>query len=485
GCRQGDRVALLMPKSIEALIGMFGTIKAGCMYVPLDTSSPAARLSRILQQCESRVVLAVDSAAALLRKLREAGAIPESTSIGWMDAPPQADGSCFTRTDLESLPTSPIGCEITATDPVHILFTSGSTGIPKGVVITHANVVHFVEWAVRYFGMEASDRLSCHPPLHFDLSMFDIYGSVAVGAELHLLAPELSLLPHRLAAYIRDARLTQWFSVPSILNYMAKLDVVRQDDFPALKRLLWCGEKFPTPGLIYWMRRLPRVTFDNLYGPTEATIASSFYRVPQCPEDETAEIPIGTACEGEQLLVLDERLQPTPPGETGNLYIGGVGLSPGYWRDPEKTEAAFLPNPFDASDRIYKTGDLAKTGEDGLIYLLGRADTQIKSRGYRIELGEIEAAVHAIPGIQSAAVVAVETPGFEGASICCAFVPEAASPISAAELKRLMAGILPHYMLPSSWMVLERMPLNGNGKADRPLLKERFHSQAVSVVAAD
>ena len=138
------------------------------------------------------------------------------------------------------------------------------------------------------------------------------------------------------------------FSVPSLLVYMAKFDVIQPNDFPKLKRLLWCGENFPTPSLIHWMQRLPHVTFTNLYGPTEATIASSYYSVPECPQDPSVPVPIGVACQGEQLLVLDEDLRPVSPGRVGDLYIAGVGLSPGYWNDPDKTAAAFFANPLDA-----------------------------------------------------------------------------------------------------------------------------------------
>ena len=260
------------------------------------------------------------------------------------------------------------------------------------MVITHSNVASFVEWSTKYFGTSPSDRISRQPPLHFDLSTFDIYGTLSNGAQLYLVTPEQCLLPHKLAEFIRSSELTQWFSVPSLLNYMAGLDVVKENDFPSMKRLLWCGEPFPTPALIYWMKRLPHVSFTNLYGPTETTIASSYYRVPECPADNKQLIPIGTACEGEELLVLDDDLKPLAPGEVGQLYIGGVGLSPGYWRDPEKTRAVFLANPYsqNPNDRIYKTGDLASTGPDGLVYVHGRSDSQIKSRGYRIELGEIE-----------------------------------------------------------------------------------------------
>jgi amino acid adenylation domain-containing protein len=378
----------------------------------------------------------------------------------------------FTWRDVQALPEGDIH-QANSSNAAHILFTSGSTGQPKGVVITHSNVTSFVDWAVRHFDIQPGDRISGHPPLHFDLSTFDIYGTIAAGARIYLLPQELSLLPHRLASFIRESELTQWFSVPSILHHMAQAGALLENDFPALKRLLWCGEKFPTPALISWMQRLPHVTFTNLYGPTEATIASSYYRVPQCPREETAEIPIGTACDGEKLLVLDADLNPCPQEVIGDLYIGGAGLSPGYWKDEKKTAEAFIPSQF---GRVYRTGDLARVGRDGLVYLLGRSDTQIKSRGYRIELGEIEAAMHALPGIQDAAVVAIDTDGFEGLAICCAYVSadQSASPLT---LRKRLARSLPQYMIPTQWMLLEKMPLNANGKTARPRLKQLFLDQ--------
>jgi non-ribosomal peptide synthetase component F len=310
-----------------------------------------------------------------------------------------------------------------------------------------------------------------------------MFGAFAAGAQLHLVSPALSLLPNKLADFIRASELTQWFSAPSILSYMAKFDVVAFNDFPTLKRVLWCGEVFPTPPLIYWMKRLPKVRFTNLYGPTEATIASSYYTVPKCPEDERAAIPIGTACGGEDLLVLDDELRPAPQGAVGNLYIRGVGLSPGYWRDREKTDAVFLPDPesLDPGDRIYKTGDLAKVGPDGLVYFLGRADTQIKSRGYRIELGEIEAALNAIDVLKECAVVAVNSEGFEGTMICCAYVPQPNAQVTPNTLREKLSKLLPNYMLPLKWMAFDKLPQNANNKIDRPKLKERFKGEAASV----
>lgn len=478
GCIKGDRVALLLTKSTQALVAIFGSLKADCIYVPIDPTSPILRIQRILQKCECRCVLAEQSTAGLLNDLIGSGAVSDPAFVGWMDGGPSLLTACskFTWSDVESLPDQPVNSLAHPADPAHILFTSGSTGMPKGVVIAHANVMHFIRWAGVYFKMSSEDRNSGHPPLHFDLSTFDIYGTIAAGAQIHLMTPETSLLPHKLADFIREKELTQWFSVPWVLQQMAKFDVVRPGDFPALKRLLWCGEKFPTPALIYWMKRLPHVTFVNLYGPTEATIASSYYRVAHSLEDPTAEVPIGLPCKGELMLVLDEQLRPVKIGEVGDLYIGGVGLSPGYWNDPERTREVFRPNPYSSnpSDRIYNTGDLARIGADGMIYLIGRSDSQIKSRGYRIELGEIEAAIHAIPGVQDAAVVVIDAHGTEEKTICCAYVSRLGADLSPVALKRQLGATLPRYMMPQRWMALEEMPRNGNGKTDRPLLRQLF-----------
>jgi amino acid adenylation domain-containing protein len=349
-------------------------------------------------------------------------------------------------------------------------------------MITHASVIQFVEWAAGYFGLEPSDRTSGHSPFHFDLSTFDLFGTFAAGAQIHLVPPELNVLPHKLAEFIRDADLTQWFSVPSILTLMAQLDVVRQGDFPSLRRLLWCGEVFSSKALRYWMTRLPHVRFTNLYGPTEATIASSYYTVPAPPAADTEPVPIGRPCAGEDLLVLNAALRPVAAGEVGDLYISGAGLSPGYWRDPEKTRAAFLPHPDEPGERTYRTGDLARVGPEGLIYFVGRADSQIKSRGYRIELGEIEAALQTLPELEECAVVALPTEGFEGMAICCAYVPKPGAPVAHLELRRRLGKLVPAYMVPSQWKAFGTLPRNANGKIDRRRIKEEWSRDAAAPV---
>ncbi len=477
GCERGDRVGLWLPKSPTMVASMLGTLKADACYVPLDITSPAPRLAKIVASAEPRLILAGPQGAATLHTLLQDVRLRRLVRLGWMEAgaggtPPLAPA--FSLDDVRRMRSGARSYQNSSADRAHLLFTSGSTGFPKGVTITHANVIRFVEWATDYFGLQASDRTSGHSPFHFDLSTFDLFGTFAAGAQIHLVAPELNVLPHRLGEFIRQAELTQWFSVPSILTLMAQLDAVRQADFPTLRRLLWCGEVFPARALRYWMSRLPHVTFTNLYGPTEATIASSYYTVPQCPAGDTEPIPIGRPCAGEELLVLDQALQPVPVGEIGDLYIRGVGLSPGYWRDPGKTRAAFLPNPADATDRIYRTGDLARVGPDGLVYFLGRADAQIKSRGYRIELGEIEAALQSLPELVESVVVALPTDGFEGTVISCAYVPRPGASVTALSLRRELGKLLPAYMLPSVWRASNALPRNANGKIDRRRIKEEW-----------
>ncbi|PVZ14829.1 amino acid adenylation domain-containing protein [Actinomycetospora cinnamomea] len=468
GVTAGARVCVLAEKAPWTIAALIGTLRAGGAYVPVDPAGPATRVARIIGAAEPAVVL-VDAPSRplldeVLAELPGPGRVGGPTVGSLDDAPGE-----FTRADLFG--ASPEAPNVAPADLAHLLFTSGSTGAPKGVMITHDTVLAFVDWAVRHFGTKAGDRISGHPPLHFDLSTFDIYATLAAGAELHLVPGSLGVDPRGTAAFIRDRALTQWFSVPSVLTYLARFDAVAQDDFPALERLLWCGEVLPTPVLAHWMRRLPHVRFTNLYGPTEATIASSFHDVPQVPADETVPVPIGRACDGERLLVLSDGRE-TPPGEIGELYLGGVGLSPGYWRDQEKTDAAFVTGP--DGERIYRTGDLARVDDDGVVHFLGRADSQVKSRGYRIELGEIEAALATVPGIRECAVVGVDTGGFEGTTICCAYSVAEGHVLPATDVRRQVGDLVPKYMVPARWAEMDDLPHNVNGKIDRPALRERF-----------
>ncbi|RMF72607.1 MAG: amino acid adenylation domain-containing protein [Acidobacteria bacterium] len=477
----GQRVGLLSGKSIDAIAAMVGASRAGMPYVPLDPASPAPRLARIVGRCRPRLVL-VEKAAwpRALELVAECSRDGPAPLLALIDGPAPAGADvAFDGPAAVTAPPADTPSPATADAPAHILFTSGSTGVPKGVVVPHRSVIAFVEWANRQFGARPGERVSGHSPLHFDLSSWDIWGALAAGCELHLVAPRLNLNPARLAQFIRDRRLERWFSVPSVLSYMVRFDVVRENDFPELRRLLWCGEVFPTPALRALMSRLPHVEFTNLYGPTETTIASSWHTVERIPAADTDDVPIGRACGGEELLVLRDDGTPAAPGETGELCIGGDGLTLGYWDDPETTARAFVtvdPGDGRGARTFYRTGDLAHIDEHGVAWFHGRRDHQIKSRGYRIELGEIETALHALDELAESAVVAVPTGGFEGHAICCAYVP-ARPDIGPVELRRALSGMIPPYMIPARWLALEALPKTGNGKIDRRSLRERFERE--------
>ncbi|MBV9336853.1 MAG: amino acid adenylation domain-containing protein [Solirubrobacterales bacterium] len=468
GVQRGDRVCLLQAKTPAAIISMLATLKAGAIYVPIDIASPPARVNKILAAAAPKLLLAAAEATSLLAETRSGAAVVSVAG--------SLEGAQSRPENVEAYGDAPLPSVTGPADPAHILFTSGSTGTPKGVVITHEMVGAFLDWALPYFGHQAGDRISGHPPLHFDLSTFDIYGSLSAGAELHLV-PQDVLLPHQIASFIRDSRLTQWFSVPSTFAYMMRADAIAEGDFPTLKRVIWCGEVLPGAVLAHWMRRVPHCTYTNLYGPTETTIASSYFRVPEIPEDPATAVPIGSPCAGEEIYVLDEALQAVPPGEIGELYIAGAGLSPGYWRDPEKTHAAFATDPT-SGRRLYRTGDLGRRDENGLLHFVGRADSQIKSRGYRIELGEIETALTAVPGVAECAVVGVASESFEGTSICAAWASRAGTKLDRVQLRASLAQTLPAYMLPTRWLQLAELPKNANGKIDRPALRGRFATKS-------
>lgn len=474
GVERGDRVALCMPKSPAAIIAIHAVLVASAAYVPVDLASPPPRAAQMIEAAAPRALLATREAARLLDALAGDGALEGikviSVDPAWSGGERMA--AQYGPQDWANLPDDPLNDVGDPGNLAHILFTSGSTGRPKGVQITHAMVTAFVDWAVDHFGTTAGERISSHPPLHFDLSTFDIFATLKAGAELHLVPAAANMLPGALADFIRDSELDQWFSVPSTLAFMVRSEAIKYNDFPTLKRVLFCGEPMPAPVLAEWMRRVPQASYTNLYGPTETTIASSYYDVPGVPEDETEPISIGRSCPGEELLVLDHARRPLGPGELGEIYIAGVGLSPGYWRDQARTEAAFSTNPRDGG-KIYRTGDLGWVSEAGLFGCAGRVDSQIKHRGYRIELGEIEAALNSLGALRESAVVAVHTKGFESNAICCAYVP-ADGEVTPPRIRTALSRLLPTYMLPTRWLALDALPKNANGKIDRRGLRKRL-----------
>ncbi len=464
GCERGHRVALLMPNSARAVATLVGVLKAGCAYVPLDPAGGMSRIGDMLRQCEPKVLLANGCRPEVVADLDTRGVV-----TGWLGPDPAPPRTDFTLADIRATAPHPPESDVGPDDLAYILFTSGTTGSPKGVPILHGSARAFTDWATRQFELGPDDRISGHTALTFDLSIFDIFVSFRAGAELHLVPKRVRLLPHEVARFIEERKLTLWFSVPSQLAYVARFDALGKEDLGSLRHVAWCGDVLTTPSLLYWKRRLPGVTFTNLYGPTETTVASSYYVVPESFDDPTATIPIGTACAGEELLVLDERLASVPEGSVGDIYIGGVGLSPGYWRDPARTGEAFIQDPRSPNgpERLYRTGDRGRLGPGGTVDFLGRADFQIKTAGYRVEPAEVEGAVLALPEVAACVVVAVTVDDFSGSAVGCAYVPSPGTAPRAGEMKKRLGDTLPAFMVPSRWLALDELPLDGRGKIDR------------------
>jgi len=482
GCMPGDRVGVLMTKRPQTVVAMLGALKAGGIHVPLDPVDPDSQLAPMLATADCRWILAAGHVGTLLEEALQAARPRQAPLVGWMDQNAGASTSLpvlFELPDLAAFPATPPAI-LREPEVAQILFTAGSSGSPKAVVVTHAAVAQFLEWATVHFGISGGDRIAQHSPLRCDISLFDIFGALWAGAQLHLVPTELNLLPHRLTQFIRDHKLTQWQSTPAVLNQWAKFDSLRHNDFPSLRRLMFAGETMPTPTLMYLMRRLPHVQFTNLYGTTETSIATGIHTMSRAPQDEFEPIALGAARTGQQLHLLDAQLAPVADGEIGELYVEGLGVSPGYWCDPQNTHANFIETLGSEGNvqRLCRTGDRARRGADGLYYFCGREETQIRSKGHWVDPARIEAVLHALPELMEGAAVGIPSAGFEGALVCCAYVPAPGAEPRLEYLRAALAARLPNYMLPVCWMRFEKLPRTPSGKLNRLLLAERFRRSA-------
>ncbi|HEX7309087.1 amino acid adenylation domain-containing protein [Lentzea sp.] len=466
GLRPGGRVGVLVPKSPEIVVHLLGALKAGGVCVPLDATSPAGRLASVVGQVGPCVLLADEARVPLAAEVLAAVPADVVTALLVPDGTATADVLVLDETTFSAASTKDPKAPADESGVAYLLFTSGSTGEPKGVQLTHDGVAHFIRWARDHFGITAEDRLSCHLQMHFDGSLLDVYGALTCGAELHLVPASASLTPTALVEFLRSSRVTQLASVPSVLSAIARYDVLAQDDLPDLRRLIWGGEVFLPDDLAYWMRRLPHVSFTGVYGTTEATIASCFHTVTELPDEP---LPMGVAIPGEDLAVVDQDLVPLPVGEIGEVVIGGAGVTPGYWRSPERTTKAFFERD---GRRYYRTGDLGRIGDDGLLRFHGRADRQVKISGYRVELDDLLTALHALPEVAAASVVTA--PGSRGELEICAAYVAAGDGLTVPKLRTAVARRVPAYMVPRRWLALEALPVNANGKTDLVELRRRF-----------
>ena len=421
GVAPGDRVGLLATKSAASLVGIYGALKAGACYVPLDPKAPAERLSYVLEDSGAAVIVADEprarQAAALAGSLPRLQAVVASLPDRPGPGPGPGQEAAGPARDAAIVPWAAVAAEsgeplaeerAIEADLAYILYTSGSTGTPKGVMISHRNSLTFVEWAAAAARLTTQDRVCSPAPLHFDLSVFDIFAACRAAACVAVLPEGAATFPVSIAEWLERERISVWYSVPSVLTLLASYGSLGQFDLSRLREVIFAGEVFPPKYLARLMADLPHPRYLNWYGPTETNVCTAF-EVP-AGEADAGPAPIGKACANTEVFaVTSEGRRVSRPGEAGELYVRGPSVMRGYWGQPAKTAAALVRNPFgeEHHELVYRTGDLVTLDQAGNYVYLGRGDSMVKIRGYRVELGEVQAALYRHPAIREAAVLPV------------------------------------------------------------------------------
>lgn len=448
-------IAVMIEKSPASIAAFMGIAMSGNYYSVIDEKMPQNRIEKILETLKPEFIISNNRN----RKKAESLGV-ETEKILYYEDLVANEISAEEKVAVENAEN-----RIIDTDILYVLFTSGSTGVPKGVIITHRSVIDYTEWASETFGFNHETVFGNQAPLYFDNSVLDIYSTIRNGASLYLIPQMCFSFPIRLLEFVRDNKINTIFWVPTVLSRVADLNILDKCDVDCLKNVLFAGEVMPARQLNVWRKRLPNALFANLYGPTEITVDCTYYIVNRDIRDDES-VPIGCPCRNTDILVLNNDNQLVGIGEKGELCVRGSSLALGYYDNPEKTDAAFVQNPLNSLYRelIYRTGDIVHYNELHEIIYDGRKDSQVKHTGHRIELGEIETAVSSnkdilnnccIHNSQKDILVLFYVGNTEESSI-----------------RKHLSALLPDYMLPNVFIKLPCMPLNMNGKIDRVKLQE-------------
>jgi amino acid adenylation domain-containing protein len=451
-------IAVFLEKSANTVIADLAIIKSGNFYTNLDEKSPQERLKILLENVTPVLIL---TTSALMPKLAAFG-----TSQSMMICVDKIDIAALTvnKTVLEERQKRMID-----TDPLCLINTSGSTGVPKSVVLNHRSTIDFIDWCLENFDFKSSDKIGSLSPLYFDIYTLELFVALKTGATIFLIPEQCAAFPVQLVQFLSENEITFIFWVPTIMVNIANLKLLEKFNLQNLRRVFFAGEVFPTKQLNVWRKILNKTQFVNLYGPIEITVDCTFFVLNREFDDEDP-IPIGLPCANSDVFILTDKNKLARRGEIGELCVRGSSLALGYYNNPAQTATSFVQNPLNDKfpEIIYRTGDLVHTNEVGEIMFDGRKDYQIKHQGYRIELVEIENAVQALPEIRNACVL------YQSDKKEIVLIFEASSEVASKQIRQALQSKLPKYMLPSVFIEVSEMPRNPNGKIDRQKLNDEF-----------
>lgn len=489
GARPHDRIGIYMNKSLELPTALYGILKAGAAYVPIDPAAPIARLRFILNDCGIRTLITDQAHRA--KVVAAAEEAPGLEVVVGAQAPPSSPQQLrfFRWDEAGQAPAAAPDAPLVEQDLAYIMYTSGSTGVPKGLMHTHLSGGAYARLSGAFYDVRPEDRLGNHSPLHFDMSTFEYLTGPLRGATTVIIPEEVTLFPVSLAELIEREQLTFWYSVPLALIQLLERGGVEERDIRSMRWVLFGGEPLAPKYVARLARAWPGTRFSNSYGPAEVNQCTAF-NVPEGPIDLDHPIPIGPLWPGARGLVVDSRDREVAPGEPGELLVRSSTMMTGYWARPDLNAKAFYGRrPFPGfEETFYRTGDIVRDRGDGALLFLGRKDRLVKVRGYRIELDEVESVLGSIPEVAEAAAVALRDAQDETVWIAAAVLLRDKSKLTDEALKREAARNLPPYAVPAQIAIRSALPRTRSGKIDRTVLKEEIenaHAAAESVGRRD